>query len=157
LVDGEQAWADTWTELSSSLKLQIGLNANFQPLDVTKPDSWRSQKRFLRAHLFTLSFFVSEVVSLDVSGVVSEFWQTLFASAAAGARFIYTDNGHSHFNDYFDGQWQKAGLRCLMKDTNARIFPRVEEDKSSLGEYLSKFGQMPKLQGQISYRVLEKP
>src|SRR5215471_8319274 len=33
LVDGEQAWADTWTELSSSLSLRIGLNANFQPLD----------------------------------------------------------------------------------------------------------------------------
>ena len=157
LVDGEQAWADTWTELSSSLELQIGLNTNFQALDVTQPDSWKSQKRFLRADLFTLSFFVSEVFSLGASGVVSEFWQTLFANATVGARFIYTDNGHFHFNDYFDGQWAKAGLRCLMKDTNTRIYPRVEEDKSSLGQYLSKFGQMPKLQGQISYRVLEKP
>lgn len=114
-------------------------------------------KKFLRAHLFTLSFFVSEVFSLDDGGIVSEFWQTLFESATAGAQFIYTDNGHSYFNDYFDGQWQKAGLQCLMmKDTNSRIFPRVREDKSSLGEYPSKFGQAPKLQGQISYRVLEK-
>jgi hypothetical protein len=122
---------------------------------VTKPESWKSQKRFLRAHLFTLSFFVSEVFSLDGSGIVSDFWQTLFDSATAGARFIYTDNGHSHFNDYFDGQWQRAGLRCLLSDTNTRIFPRSKEEKSILGEYLSKFGQMPKLQGQISYRVLD--
>jgi len=158
LVDGEQAWADTWTELSSSLSLRIGLNANFQPLDVTKPESWKSQKKFLRAHLFTLSFFVSEVCSLDSkgNGIVSEFWQTLFANAAAGARFIYTDNGHSHFNDYFDGQWKKAGLRCLMQETNARIYPRLTEEKASLGKYLNKFGQAPKLQSQISYRVLEK-
>lgn len=123
---------------------------------MTKPDSWKSQKRFLRAHLFTLSFFVSEVCGLDSNGIVSEFWQTLFNDATAGARFIYTDNGHSHFNDYFDQQWQKAGLRCLMCDSNTRIFPRLTEDKSSLGEYLKKFGQTPKLQGQISYRVLEK-
>jgi hypothetical protein len=157
LLDREQAWADTWTELGLSLQLKVAPNVNFQPLDVTKPDSWRSQRRFLRADLFTLSFFVSEVRSLDGSGAVSAFFQTLFADAASGARFIYIDNGHSDFDRYFDHQWNKAHLHCVLRKTGVRMLPRMTEDKSSLGDYLHKFGQMPKIQGTTTYRVLEKP
>jgi hypothetical protein len=32
LLDKEQAWADTWTELDASLKMKVQLNANFQAL-----------------------------------------------------------------------------------------------------------------------------
>ena len=39
LLDKEQAWADTWTELDASLKIKIQLNANFQALDVADPSS----------------------------------------------------------------------------------------------------------------------
>lgn len=74
-----------------------------------------------------------------------------------GARFIYTDLGEPNVNAYFDRQWQRAGLRCVMSSTNKRVFPRVSEDKSGLGQYLGKFGgEMPKLQGMLTYRVLEK-
>jgi len=110
LLDREQAWGDTWGEIARSLKLGIAVHDHFQSLDVTDPGSWKSQKRFLRADLFTLSFFVSEVYSLDSDGTVSAFWKTLFESAKIGARFIYTDNGAYTFNDYFDNQWKKAGL-----------------------------------------------
>jgi Putative SAM-dependent methyltransferase len=156
LLDREQAWADTWTELKLSLRKSVDLNANFQPLDVTDRESWKSQKKFLKADLFTLSFFVSEVFGLDSDGVVSAFWKTLFDNAVDGSRFIYTDNGHVHFNDYFDRQWKDAGLRCIQEGTNVRMVPRVEEEKSSLGDYLDKFGHAPKLQGTITFRVLEK-
>ncbi len=103
-----------------------------------------------------LSFFVSEVFSLDSDGTVGEFWKTLFESAKVGARFIYTDNGAYTFNDYFNQQWKKAGLHSLLQQTDTRMFPRTVEQKSSLGEYLRIFGQMPRLQGKITYRVLEK-
>jgi hypothetical protein len=68
LLDREQAWADTWTELDASLKMKIQLNANFQGLDVANSESWRYQRKFLQADLFTMSYFVSEVYSLDVAG-----------------------------------------------------------------------------------------
>ncbi|WP_157754183.1 hypothetical protein [Lysobacter capsici] len=157
LLDKEQAWADTWTELDDQLNSDVSLHANFQPLDVTAPDSWASQRRFLQADLFTLSYFVSEVRSLDIGGVVTEFWKTLFAGAKPGAVFLYDDNGHTDFNAYFDQQWQGAGLECLISEDNIRLTPRFSEQASELGSYLTKFGQSPKLQSYISYRVLRKP
>ena len=157
LLDREQAWADTWTELDDSLKTDLLLHANFQPLDVTDPDSWAQQKKFLQADLFTMSYFVSEVKALDSTGVVTKFWQTLFQEAKPGALFLYDDNGHDAFNSYFDGQWKKAGLNCIVESTNQLTWPSGSEQKSDLGSYLTKFGQSPKLKTPLSYRVLRKP
>jgi hypothetical protein len=156
LLDREQAWADTWTELDESLNSNMQFNVHFQPLDVTNPDSWAQQKKFLQADLFTMSYFVSEVMALD-DGMVSEFWQTVFHEAKSGALFLYDDNGHDDFNGYFDSQWKKAGLECIVAKTNEPTWPSYDEQKSDLGNYLTKFGQQPKLKTSLTYRVLRKP
>jgi hypothetical protein len=156
LLDKEQAWADTWTELDDSFDVGVKLNTNFQALDVTDPESWQFQQKFLQADLFTMSYFVSEVHSLDKCGVVSKFWQTLFDGARSDALFLYIDNGHADFNGYFDDQWKNAGLDCLRAEDNVRWTPRYSEQASELGDYLKKFGQQPKLQAYLSYRVLRK-
>lgn len=156
LLDKQQAWADTWTELDDKLEIDdIHLSSHFQPLDVTDPDSWSSQKKFLDADLFTLSYFVSEVYALD-DGVVSEFWATLFAKAKSGALFIYDDNGSDTFNHYFDKQWKMAGLELLVGDTNTWWTPSYSEQASELGFYTKKFGAFPKLKSCLSYRILRK-
>jgi hypothetical protein len=103
LLDGEQAWADTWTEIGSSLDQNISVDVHFQPLDVTKPETWSTQKKFLKANVFTLSYFVSEIYSV-ANDKVQGFWQTLFDQAIGGATLIYVDNGHDDFNNYFDTQ-----------------------------------------------------
>lgn len=156
LLDKEQAWADTWTELEDSLKCEVRVNANFQPLDVTSPASWKSQQKFLQADLFTMSYFVSEVSGLDKDGIVSKFWKTLFDGAKVGALFLYDDNGHQDFNNYFDEKWKEASLSCIFSKDNTRLTPSYSEQASELGDYLQKFGQQPKLQAYLSYRVLEK-
>lgn len=156
LLDREQAWADTWTELDDSLQTNLMLHANFQPLDVTDPDSWAQQKKFLQADLFTMSYFVSEVKALDSTGVVTKFWQTLFQEAKTGALFLYDDNGHDAFTSYFDGQWKQAGLECIIESTNQPTWPSGSEQMSDLGSYLTKFGQSPKLKTPLTYRVLRK-
>lgn len=156
LLDREQAWADTWTELDDSLSVDLLLHANFQPLDVTSPESWAHQKKFLQADLFTMSYFVSEVMTLDQEGTVTSFWQTLFREAKPGALFLYDDNGHDAFNSYFDGQWKSAGLECILNSTNQDIWPSYNEQKTDLGEYLGMFGQSPKLKTSLTYRVLRK-
>lgn len=157
LLDREQAWADTWTELDDKLEIDhVKLSVNFQSLDVTDPDSWSSQKKFLDADLFTLSYFVSEVYALD-DGAVSEFWETLFKSAKSGALFLYDDNGKDVFNDYFDAQWKKAGLELVDKATNVNWTPSYDEQASELAEYKAKFGENTKLKSFLSYRILRKP
>lgn len=156
LLDREQAWADTWTELSEHLDLALQLTANFQPLDVIEPASWEFQQKFLRADLFTMSYFVSEVHRLDKNGEVSQFWSALFQGAKPGALFAYVDNGHMDLNGYFDAQWKAAGLTCLISGNNIRRTPRPSEQASALGIYRQKFGHDPKLQGFLSYRVVRK-
>lgn len=158
LLDKQQAWADTWTELDDSLNINnVVLHANFQPLDVTQPASWQSQQKFLQADLFTMSYFVSEVRALDASGVVSQFWTKLFTEAKSGALFLYIDNGHNDFNTYFDNLWSAAGLQRIAGEDNSRWTPRHSEQATGLGQYLQKFGTHPKLQAWLSYRILRKP
>jgi hypothetical protein len=144
------------TELDDSFDVGVQLNTNFQPLDVTSPDSWQFQQKFFQADLFTMSYFVSEVHSLDSNGVVSKFWSTLVEGAKPGALFLYDDNGHEDFNEYFDAQWGVADLHCLIAADNVRWTPQYSEQASELGDYLKKFGQQPKLQAYLSYRVLRK-
>jgi len=156
LLDKEQAWADTWTELDDKLDLDdITLSVNFQPLDVTDPDSWESQKKFLEADVFTLSYFVSEVYALD-DGAVEDFWATLFKNAKSGALFLYDDNGSDVFNDYFDEQWKKAGLELIESESNTWWTPSYDEQASELAAYKDKFGENPKLKSKLSYRILRK-
>lgn len=156
LLDKEQAWADTWTELDERFNVGVQLSANFQPLDVTNPESWKYQRKFLDADLFTVSYFISEVYCFDQDGKVSEFWQTVFGNAKPGALFVYDDNCTGMFGDFFDKQWKNGSIECLRSGNNKRFTPRASEEASELGEYLSKFGKYTKLQGNISYRVLRK-
>lgn len=156
LVDGEQGWADSWTELDDTLNLPFNLNTNFQPLDVTQPNTWATQTNFLNADVFTISYFVSEVMSLDHSGVVTSFWNNVFSSAKSGALFFYTDNGADCFNSYFDNLWNAHGLVCVYKYDNVRTLPSYDEEKADLGDYLTKFGHMPKIQSYLSGRILIK-
>lgn len=158
LLDKEQAWADTWTELDASLKMKLQLNANFQALDVADPASWKYQRKFLQADLFTLSYFVSEVYSLDADGTgkITTFWQELFGSAKPGAMFIYTDNGSDAFNDYFYQQSKAAKLRRVLCRDNVRMTPSYLEQKSELAEYSKKFSHNPKIQTKMTIRVLRK-
>jgi hypothetical protein len=157
LLDKEQAWADSWTELNVKLPSPtVQLHTAFQQLDVLKPD-WTSQRKFLEADVFTLSYFVSEVSALDGGGVVTQFWQRLFKEAKSGAIFLYDDNGNDTFNHYFDQQWQAAGLQLLKQATNTRWFPRSTEQKSDLAFYTAKFNAIPKVQSLLSYRILMKP
>ncbi len=156
LLDGEQAWADTWTEIGDSIETSVSVNVNFQPLDVTDPGSWSAQKKFLQADLFTLSYFVSEVYAVD-TGVVANFWQKLFDEAKPGALFLYVDNGSEVFNNYFDTQWNgRVDIEAVVEADDEWITPRFSEQASELGDYRNKFGQHPKLKSRISYRVLRK-
>lgn len=131
------------------------MNVNFQPLDVTDPGSWASQKKFLEADLFTLSYFASEVFALD-NGVVKKFWATLFEKAKPGALFVYDDNGNDVFNTYFDEQWKAAELELVEQRTNISWTPSSSEQASELEFYKTKFGENPKLRSFLSYRILRK-
>lgn len=158
LLDGEQGWADVWTEFDESLESGVTLSPVFQKLDVSNLKSWQSQKKFLQADIFTMSYFVSEVISQDANGDVSAFWLRLFQEAKPGAIFVYVDNGHDAFNEYIDKLAAEAGLEKLFGEDNRRFTPSFTEQASELSEYRKKFGgQNPKLQAYLSFRIFRKP
>ena len=156
LLDGEQAWADTWTEIDESLGVNLQLKTNFQSLDVTRPDTWKYQTNFLKADLFTLSYFVSEVYSLDDKGDVTAFWNNLLERAKPGAMVLYIDNGNDIFNEYFDGIWAGTDFKCLLNASNEAWTPRCSEQTTDIQTYINRFGRSPKLRGYLSLRVLRK-
>jgi len=157
LCDGEQAWADSWTEVDEALEFdKVRVSTNFQRLDVTDPSSWASQHKFLDADLFTLSYFVSEIVRFDGPGL-TEFWNTLFGKAKSGAIFVFDDNAHDSFVDYFDAIWKAHGLQELDSTDKINRTPSYSEQQSELGEYLKKFDAVPKLRSFMSHRILVKP
>jgi hypothetical protein len=129
---------------------------NFQPLDVTMPESWAQQKKFLQADLFTMSYFLSEVYALDSNGGVTDFFRDMFEQAKPGALFLYDDNGHQDFNNSFDSFFDPSLYESVISETNIKLTPRYSEEKKILGDYLEKFGQSPKLASQVSYRVIRK-
>ena len=157
MLDREQAWGDTWSDLHNVLDLGISLAVPFQQMDVTKEKTWAQQKKFLQSDLFTLSYFVSEVQSLDNGGIVAKFFKTIFTEAKSGALFLYDDNGTTSLNSYFDSLWKSEGLECVTKKSNSSMSLNYSEEKSDLGQYLKKFNHSPKLGSKISYRVLRKP
>jgi hypothetical protein len=157
LLDKEQAWADSWTELNENIQnSNFQVNTAFQQLNVVAPE-WASQRKYLEADLFTFSYFVSEVYALDGTGEITRFWQRLFQEAKSGAIFLYVDNGSDTFNTYFDSQWQTAGLDLIDHGTNERWLPRSSEQKSELAFYTDKFDAIPKVQSTLTFRILRKP
>ncbi len=154
LLDKEQAWADTWTEVGESLNACVTLNANFQQLDVTCAESWKVQRKFLTADIFTMSYFVSEIFCLRQA--VTEFWKELFEHAKPGALFLYDDNGHADFSNYFHAQCHAAGLQRLLSADEITLTPSWSEQASELGMYLEKFGQQPKLKSLLAIGYSER-
>jgi hypothetical protein len=156
LLDGEQAWSDTWTEIGESFASNIAVNVNFQKLDVRDPESWSAQKKSLKADLFTFIYFISEVYSLD-DGTIAAFWKKIFDVSGSGAIFVYIDNGHESFDNYFDEQWKdRSDLNCVLRGDTTQKTMRRSEKSAEIDEYRQKFIQHPKLQATISFRVLRK-
>jgi hypothetical protein len=153
LLDREQAWADCWTEIGPEVGGGFDLNTPFQSLDVTKPESWAKQKKFLSADLFIMSYFASEIARLG--GAADAFWNDLSTKAKPGALMLIMDNDHNFFSDFItkriiSNSWKVLSTECVT------ITPSNREQKVDLGDYLKRFNRSPRLKGRMVYWVLEK-
>lgn len=154
LFDRERAWGDSWSEVARPLKADFQLYPVFQQMDVTIPATWQGYHKFLRADLFTLSYFLSEVWSLQ--GAAQPFFEHCFQGAKQGALFLFIDNNDApgEFAGWFDSMAAKHGVVQLNGGTRSMVFS-LEEEKRDLEPYYSKFG-WPKRQGNVCVRVSQK-
>jgi ribosomal protein RSM22 (predicted rRNA methylase) len=157
LLDKENAWGGTWTEIFDSLISSIQLVTHSRNLDVLDSNTWKWQRDFLSADIFTMIYFISEIYSFGNSDDIMNFWNAIFYKSKPGALFVYIDNGHDEFTRYFDKFRRDASLECLIEEENTEIIPRFSEQSSEFTKYKTKFKINPKIKSYITYRVLRKP
>ena len=154
LLDREQAWAETWAEIDDSLAGRLRLKTNYQMLDVTDPQTWSQQRSSLKADLFILSYFVSEVYVY--ADKVTPFFENLLEKAKPGAMILYVDNDYDAFHQYFDSVCLRSGWDSLLSASESYV-PRFSEQASSVQTYTDKFGGLyPKLKSKLAVRVWQK-
>ena len=152
LSDRERAWGDSWSSVAPLLDRPIRLNTVFQQMDVTNEAEWRTYYKFLKADIFTLSYFLSEVWSERTRA--EPFFDYCFSGMRSGALLLFVDNDHTDFLTWFDGLAKRHRL-AIVKSHQTVIAFSNDEEKRDLEPYFTKFG-WPKRESKIGYRVARK-
>lgn len=76
--------------------------------------------------------------------------------SVSSAQRVVAERGHLDFNDYFDKQWKQSRFEELIAENNVRTIPRYSEQADAVKDYKERFGESPKIQGYLTYRVIEK-
>lgn len=154
LLDREQAWGDTWSDVDMKLRGgKFRVSTHFQVLDVGDADTWTIQNKYLKCDLFSMVYFVSEVWSIRQKA--RAYFAHLFRQAKAGAYFLYIDNDVSEFSDWFDRLAADAGLELVFQEPMDARLPS-DEQKESIRKYIEMVGY-PKLTAKVDVRVYRRP
>jgi hypothetical protein len=57
LLDGENAWADAWSDVDQKLQSLSTISTYFLPMNVCDPPNWKLHSKYLQADLFTMNLF----------------------------------------------------------------------------------------------------
>ena len=152
LFDRDPAWGESWQDLDSKVNPKIQIKTFFQTFDVTAPETYQFYNKHLASDVFMLVYFMSEVYALREKA--KDYFDALFSKAKKGALFIFIDNNHSDFTNWFDNLAAKHGVTIWEKSTGIIKLP-WQEEKTDLGIYAKKF-TTPKLEANIVFRVAVK-
>ena len=152
IFDKERAWGDSWSDVASSLKPPFHIFPVFQQLDVTDPATWSSYQKYLRADLFTMSYFLSEVWKIKEQA--EPFFQHCLSHMKPGSMVLFVDNNDSRFYDWFDQMAQGQNLVPISSGNGSLCFSN-DEEKNDLGDYLAKFG-WPLRKSDAAWRIMKK-
>lgn len=152
IFDKERAWGDSWSDVASVLKAPFQLYPVFQQMDVTDATTWASYQKFLRADLFTLSYFLSEV--WKIKDAAEPFFERCLSQMKFGSMILFVDNNDSRFRDWFDAMAKKNNL-VAVKSAEGKLCFSNDEEKNDLGVYFDKFG-WPKRMSDAAWRIMKK-
>jgi len=149
ICDKEKTWIESWSDVEDKVDPGFRISTSYLSLDVTKPEDWQDHTKYLQSDLFTMIYFMSEVLALRDSS--NEYFANLFENAKQGALFLFVDNNNTKFYGWFDELAKKYGVEIL-KSTEAPMTVPTDEDKRDLGKYYEKF-KYPKLTADVAYRI----
>lgn len=156
LLDHEPSWEGVWDEFARTYDGSRSLNAKYEHLDLAKGAPWTASDEFLSADIFTFSFSLSEAWTFNGGGSVTAFLDHVISNSRQGALFVYVDNGGPSFNSRVEAHFNRKDIRLIASSDDNRRLLGADEQASAVGEYRARFGQAPKLTGNVSYRVWEK-
>lgn len=152
IFDKERAWGDSWSDVARSLDAPFRVYPVFQQMDVTDSSTWSGYEKFLRADLFTLSYFISEVWKIKTQA--EPFFNHCLSRMKSGAFLLFIDNNASIFYNWIDSLAQKNTLQQIKAGQPTYAFSN-DEEKTDLGIYFKKFG-WPKRKGDVAFRIMRK-
>lgn len=158
VLDREEAWERCRSELTATFLNELDISQSYQSLDLALGEPWTSDWKFLDSDIFTFSFSLSEVWSFNQEGSVSQFLDRVISKSKKGALFCYIDNGGNNFTPLIDNELgSRADLELLGSDDDERMLLSYGEQCDVLENvYRTKFGQRPKLTGNVAMRLWKK-
>lgn len=152
ICDREKAWQDSWDGVEDKFKHEFSISTSYLTFDVTDSDDWSINSKYFQSDLFTMIYFMSEIVTLREKA--NEYFINLFNKAKSGSLFLFVDNNDPEFYDWFDELAETHNIE-IIKSQEERITVPSEEEKLDLGKYLDKFNS-PKLTARVAYRIGQK-
>jgi len=153
LLDKDQSWGDAWYNLDVILGSDLRTSSQFIPLDVTNSATWKRSRAYLKAHIFTLIYFLSEIyVEREAA---DQFLRDTFSAMQTGSILIVLDFQDNRLTEWVEDIAANCQLAKKIAADNAEWVIDPLEEKSDLGEYYTKFGA-PKIRAKIFYRVYLK-
>jgi hypothetical protein len=156
LLDHEPSWGLVWDEFAKTYQGTRSLNFMFEHLDLASGAPWTASEEFLTADIFVFSFSLSESWAFNGGGSVTAFLNHVISHANAGALFVYVDNGGPSFNSRVEAHFLRRDVRQIAWSDDSRRLLGSDEQSGAVAVYRARFGQAPKLTGNVSYRVWEK-
>jgi len=154
LVDSEDGWAETWTEVDHKIGASFKVSTAFRRVDITNPPALANLTKAFEADLFIANFFLSEIFSFRDKA--APFLSGLATSAKPGALVLYIDNCSDQFTNYAESLFDKAHFDLIYKIDKEHLQISSNEEKKDLGEFLTMIGRQPKLGSDASVRVWRK-
>jgi hypothetical protein len=154
IVDGCEQWKTTWADVAYNMDWPGFLNTDYVVHNVSNPETWRSPSSVNKADLVTISFFWSEIIHLK--GLAEEYVGNVLSSLKQGAAVVFVDNNHSDFYHGFDSLCERHSMRLLDGGYGRKAIYDRDERASDLKFFTDKFGKMPRLQGDLAWRILVK-
>ncbi|MBF2066062.1 MAG: hypothetical protein IGS39_16835 [Calothrix sp. C42_A2020_038] len=152
LCDKEKTWAESWSDVDNMIDPEFRISTSYLPLDVTEQDDWKPYTKYFQSDLFTMIYFMSEVLSLR--HLANEYFDNLFSQAKPKSLFLFIDNNHHQFYSWFDDLAKTHNIKIIDKGEGSNSLPS-DEEKLDLGIYFQKFSS-PKIRANIAYRIGQK-
>ena len=163
IYDKQMVWLPPLKIMDSRVTNFFTIDASFNFVDVSKPETWAKDSQLWYADLFTLSYFMSEVYDQ-----ADQFFLELFGRAQKGSQFLFIDrySGDSHY--LFDNlvcqynkQRDRGSMEMMSNSDCYTCTMEHNEEKTDLGVFYDKFREasLPKTLGKKSpfvYRIYRK-